>query len=139
MITNKSDRVYEIQSDQGWTDETLLEFALEYINNAHSEDNPSIYNINFEDWLQERADEENQEFASSNEDDKEPEFIEVEYDTDFYGGDYSYVGEMVMIPAELANRVGMGMAFRQTTGFDPIHIIHYNPDERYNKDGDLIE
>ena len=132
MSIHKSHRIQEIQFAQGWTDETLLDLCLEFINNGYSTE----YDMSFENWLQEKANEENKQFNPVNP--NEVEFIEVEYDTDYYGGDYSDVGQTAMIPADLAERIGMGMAFRQTTGFDPIHIIHYSPDKRYNKDGDLV-
>jgi hypothetical protein len=119
----------EIQLAQGWTDENLLDLCLSYIQNTSTD------NDDFPDWLEHQARQENKQFQS----DQANEFIEVEYDTDYFGGDYSNVGETAMIPTKLAEQVGMGMAFRQTTGFDPAHIIHYNPDERYDSNGNLIE
>jgi hypothetical protein len=55
----------------------------------------------------------------------EEEFIEVEYDTAYEGGDYSDVGDFAYIPARLVDEIGMEKAFQRTTTHDPKHIIHW--------------
>ena len=58
--------------------------------------------------------------------------LEVEYDTEHRGGDYSGVGKKVMIPVSLIDELGciasddVGTAFNKITGLDPIHIVHYS-------------
>ena len=64
-------------------------------------------------------------------------YLRVEYDLAYAGGDYSKTGDFAYIPYNLFSRMGMVEAFRQTTGHDPVHIIHYSPDEVYDKQGNL--
>lgn len=57
--------------------------------------------------------------------------IEVEYDPEYCGGDYSGVGKKVMIPVSLidelcCNTTDIGAAFKKVTNLDPIHIIHHS-------------
>lgn len=52
-MNTKTTRIQEIQTAQGWTDETLFNFAIEYMN----EDNRGL--TYFERWLEEKANEEN--------------------------------------------------------------------------------
>lgn len=66
------------------------------------------------------------------------EFIEVEYDEEYTGGNYSDVGNHTYIPVSLVDAIGLEHAFKEITGIDPIHIVSYNEDERYTCD-DLHE
>jgi len=66
-------------------------------------------------------------------------YIQVEYDLNYAGGNYSSVGQFAYIPKELADETGVEEAFRQTTGHDPVHIIHYSEDELYTADGIRLE
>lgn len=58
---------------------------------------------------------------------------EVEYDLNYTGGNYSSVGRFVTVSSP-----AMGLVpklFKQQTGIDPIHIIHYEAsDELPEKD-----
>ena len=63
-------------------------------------------------------------------------YIRVEFDPNYYGGDYDQVGQFVLIDADTEN---VEEAFTQETGHDSRHIIHYSPDELYDLDGDLID
>lgn len=56
-------------------------------------------------------------------------YIEVEYDTDYFGGDYDKVGSIVLIPANLLDKMSIEEAFEKVRGVSRVHIIHYNPDE----------
>jgi hypothetical protein len=66
-------------------------------------------------------------------------FIEVEYDLEYSGGNYSDVGDFAMIPVELVDKLGVEAAFEKHTGHDRVHIIHYCPDDRYNASGELVD
>ncbi len=61
--------------------------------------------------------------------------LEVEYDEEHRGGDYSGVGKKVMLPVSLIDEMGnissdeVGSAFNKVTGLDPIHIVHYSNEE----------
>ena len=63
-------------------------------------------------------------------------FIRFEYDLAYTGGNYSGVGQIVLVPADLCRKVGEREAFRQHTNIDPIHIVHYS-NELYNENGDV--
>lgn len=73
--------------------------------------------------------------------------IKVEYDPAYTGGDYSGVGRVSLLPLsaiDAAERDGAGeqsvpRAFRNHTGLDPVHIIHYTMDELCNEHGEPIE
>ena len=49
---------------------------------------------------------------------------EVEYDLGYSGGEYSKVGETVVVLA--ANDDGVEAAFKKKTGHDPVHIVHFS-------------
>lgn len=61
-----------------------------------------------------------------------------EYDLEYYGGDYSGVGEFAYVPLRLVDELGPRRAFRQHTGHSPRHIIHYDLDEELNAEGDPL-
>ena len=65
----------------------------------------------------------------------------VEYDTSFFGGDYSGVGNMVYIPDDddFGLRVDIKEVFQRMTGIDPVHIVHVSLDEEYTFDGELVD
>lgn len=60
------------------------------------------------------------------------ECIEVEYDEEYSGGNYSGVGKKVMIPWRIVDEIGcvskddVNEAFQKVTGLNPIHIVHYS-------------
>jgi hypothetical protein len=63
-------------------------------------------------------------------------FIRVEYDLNYAGGDYSQVGDFAYVPADCGD---VEEEFEKVTGYDRIHMIHYSPDELYDEQHDLIE
>jgi len=67
--------------------------------------------------------------------------VRVEYDLDYWGGDYSEVGQFAHIPHEVIDRLPgndddakLRTAFTVLVG-DPRHIVHYTFDEAYDQDG----
>ncbi len=67
---------------------------------------------------------------------KQP-YIRFEYDLDFWGGDYSDVGDFAYVPAKRCEKIGYERAFTEQTGIDAQHLIHYSPDELYDADGEF--
>jgi len=66
--------------------------------------------------------------------------IQVEYDKDFWGGDYSKVGTFSYVKVSEIERLGsVEAAFRSKTGSDPVHIIHYSEDDLYDANGNRLE
>jgi hypothetical protein len=66
--------------------------------------------------------------------------IQVEYDLEYSGGDYSDTGDFAYVPCSLADRLGsIEAAFERHTGHSRIHIVHYSPDELYTADGEPLE
>ena len=66
--------------------------------------------------------------------------FQVEYDVNFYGGDYDDVGQFVYIPVCLIDIYGSEKkAFEQITGIDKRHIIHYSSDEYYDSEGNMLD
>ncbi len=67
------------------------------------------------------------------------QYVRVEYDEEFFGGDYSGVGNFAFVNLIDINGLGsVETAFKQTTGIETIHIIHYSEDELYDVNGNLI-
>jgi hypothetical protein len=62
------------------------------------------------------------------------ECIAVEYDPEYTGGDYDGTGETVYLPVskigehdtEDAHDIAVWSAFKEATGLDSIHIVHYS-------------
>ena len=65
------------------------------------------------------------------------EYFEVEFDLEYTGGDYSGVGDTVLIP--VCNEDDIEESFEKQTGHSRIHVIYYTLDEVYDEDGELIE
>ena len=76
--------------------------------------------------------------------------VRVEYDLEYFGGDYSDVGDYAYVPHYLLDRVKtlfvekrvlhndedvLGAAFLLTTGESACHIVSYNMDEPVDQDG----
>lgn len=63
--------------------------------------------------------------------------IRVEYDTEYYGGDYNQIGKFEFIPEALYPFVfnTVEEAFEAYTGIPKVHVIHYSSDERFFPDG----
>jgi len=64
-------------------------------------------------------------------------FIQVEYDENYFGGEYDKVGKFLLVPEEHRDRICN--YFTEKTGLDSIHIVHWSPDELVNENGDPIE
>jgi hypothetical protein len=67
--------------------------------------------------------------------------VRVEYDLNFWGGDYSGVGQFAYVPLETIDRLPgddpdgkLKTAFTVLVG-DPRHIVHYTFDEPTDQDG----
>lgn len=71
----------------------------------------------------------------------EEEHIRVEFDRNYFGGDYRGVGEFVLIPVgEISiGANGVKRAFEKRTGLPRQNIIHYTMDERFDADGDPLD
>jgi hypothetical protein len=70
-------------------------------------------------------------------------YVQFEYDLTYTGGDYSGVGQHVYVPfyviePHLGDEKLVRHAFREHTYIDPIHIIHYQVDQLYTKDGKML-
>ena len=67
--------------------------------------------------------------------------VRVEYDLNYWGGDYSDVGQFTYVPHEVIDRLpGKDMDRKLKTAFtvlvgDPRHIVHYTFDEVYDHEG----
>ena len=63
--------------------------------------------------------------------------IRVEYDLNFFGGDYNGVGQFAYVPLEDIGHTpdAVEAAFEKLTGHDRVHIIHYTPDETFDENG----
>ena len=61
-------------------------------------------------------------------------FVQVEYDPNYTGGDYDGVGQFVLVPTGVKS---IEQAFERMTGLNRKHIVHYCPDELYDKDGEF--
>lgn len=67
-------------------------------------------------------------------------YFKVEYDEEFFGGNYSGTGNLAYIKLIDVNRLGsVEAAFKETTGVETIHIIHYSEDELYDAEGNLVD
>lgn len=64
---------------------------------------------------------------------------QIEFDLDFYGGDYSSVGHFVYIPhSAFDDDAGIELAFEKQTGLPRRCIIHYCLDDVYTADGEPL-
>lgn len=67
-------------------------------------------------------------------------FIRVEWDADFAGGDYTGVGNLILVPSAAASGDGgVEAAFTAAIGFSPDCIVFYTVDELFDQDGSPIE
>jgi hypothetical protein len=67
-----------------------------------------------------------------------PMFFAVEYDLSYFGGDYHGCGEDVFLPAEGLTDENLPERFREKTGHDPVHIVHYCFDEPVDESGESL-
>lgn len=67
--------------------------------------------------------------------------MRVEFDTSFYGGDYTGQGEYAYVPEALVDVAGgdLPAAFAMLTRIDSVHIVSYESEERFDADGQLLE
>ncbi|MBY0240066.1 MAG: hypothetical protein K2X55_12195 [Burkholderiaceae bacterium] len=65
----------------------------------------------------------------------------VEYDMNFYGGNYSSIGKHVYVPEALVDLVdgNVAAAFSKFTRIDAVHMVSYVGDQRFGGDGDPLE
>lgn len=66
-------------------------------------------------------------------------FLRIEYDLSYWGGQYDGVGKFAYVPLALCKRHGTEDAFRRYMGHDPVHIVHYSPDEIYDGEGNILK
>ena len=68
--------------------------------------------------------------------------IQVEWDPQYRGGNYSRVGRVCYIPLTDLDSLDVETveaAFEKLEGVSRRHIIHYSTDELYTADGDCYE
>lgn len=67
--------------------------------------------------------------------------LRVEFDKSFYGGAYGKVGDFAYVPQALVDTMGGNVhaAFEKMFDIDPIHIVNYCSDERFDADGVPLE
>lgn len=65
-------------------------------------------------------------------------YIRVEYDPSYYGGDYSGVGEFMLIPYDIVDDSNIGGIFEEFTGHSCNSIIHYTFDDLYDVEGNQV-
>jgi hypothetical protein len=67
--------------------------------------------------------------------------VQVEYDTNFYGGSYAGQGQHVYVPEALIDLVDgdVGAAFAKLARIDGVHMVGYTGDERFDADGQPLE
>lgn len=66
--------------------------------------------------------------------------IQVEYDEDFWGGDYDGVGDLIYVKMSEADRLGsVEAAFKALIGIDAVHMIHYSEDELFDIKGNHLD
>lgn len=65
----------------------------------------------------------------------------VEYDMNFYGGNYSSVGENVYVPESLIDLMDgdVAAAFAKFTRIDAVHMVSYVSDQRFDGNGEPFE
>lgn len=74
------------------------------------------------------------------------QYVRVEYDPLYTGGDYSGTGQFAYLPMDLVEAFakedqggdGVELAFAKMTKLDSMHIVHYSLDERYNQHEELL-
>lgn len=78
-------------------------------------------------------------------------YFQVEYDLNYWGGDYNKVGEFFLVPQSVVDAIQAGnvgnyyddeslpAAFTQVTGWDHHHVINYNLDELKDHNGEALE
>lgn len=70
----------------------------------------------------------------------EKRYIQVEYDEQFYGGDYSGTGDLILVSlTDIQNLGSVENAFRVAASMEPVHIIHYSEDELYDSNWNLVD
>lgn len=82
-----------------------------------------------------------QEMAAIMDVDANTPHIKVEFDLNYFGGDYSGTGDIVLIPVALVDAVGgdVHAAFEKLTRYSAANVVYFNSDEQYNDRGTLLE
>jgi hypothetical protein len=67
--------------------------------------------------------------------------VQVEYDTNFYGGHYAGQSEHFYVPEALIDLAGgdVAAAFAKLARVDAIHMVGYTSDERFDAAGEPLE
>lgn len=72
----------------------------------------------------------------------EPDYphVRVEFDRNFYGGNYAGLGEHVFVPEALIDVMegDVAAAFAKFTRIDAVHMVGYTGDERFDADGEPL-
>ncbi|MGG6281823.1 hypothetical protein ACQ4M3_09655 [Leptolyngbya sp. AN03gr2] len=78
--------------------------------------------LNPKKWIVTKAEEINLDFP------KNAPCQRIDYDTDYYGGNYSYGSESnAYVPIELCENIGEEATFQAFTGYDQQHIVWIDP------------
>lgn len=66
--------------------------------------------------------------------------VRVEFDRNFYGGNYAGLGEHVFVPEALIDVMegDVAAAFAKFTRIDGVHMVSYTGDERFDADGEPL-
>lgn len=64
--------------------------------------------------------------------------VQVEFDPNFYGGNYAGMGDHVYVPEALVDLMDgdVGAAFAKFTRIDAVHMVGYTSDQRFDADGE---
>lgn len=67
--------------------------------------------------------------------------VRIEFDMDYYGGDYTSVGQHAYVPEALIDLLGgdVAAALAKFKRIDPVHMVGYSGDERFDADGEPLE
>jgi hypothetical protein len=67
--------------------------------------------------------------------------IRVEYDKNFYGGNYNQVGAFAFVPEQLVDVLAgdVEAAFEMMFSVDRVHVVSITGDERFDADGAAVE
>jgi hypothetical protein len=116
-----SDRAAELLDELDWTSTDLGDLALDFVRALGKQEE-------FERHVERVVEEVSRGFRASTELSWDgPGAIEVEYDLEYRGGNYTEIGEMVSVPLATIRECGGSVeeAFRKVTGHDPQHIIQF--------------
>lgn len=66
--------------------------------------------------------------------------VRVEFDRNYYGGNYGGVGDHAYVPEALIDLMGgdVAAAFSKFTRMDAVHMVAYSSDQRFDADGEPL-